>query len=311
MTLSPIFIFGKGRSGTTWLAGQLCAHPRIAGVLNANQPRIKESRYFFYLDGRYGDLNVKSNFKEFVEVICATDYFRLAGADKEFLYSLPTRSYEEIFRIVMDEFAKRKGADHWLEKTPSHTRLLGKIAQYYPDAKFIAMIRDVQPVVASTLEFFSGGSFAVFWPSSRNLQIIRSVAEWAYYRKILESFARRSDQILLIRYEEFVADTETTLRQICEFIGVEYDLRLNEQVIRPNTSFRDSAHRKSALNAVERKLTWAVAFAFKFIPLSVMKLADKLWDKSQGRRSFPPSYFTLPDSFESDRSESESEKALA
>jgi hypothetical protein len=107
---TPIFVLGKHRSGTTWLANLLCQHPQIAGVQHARHHGIHESAFFSHVYGRYGDLAVWSRYAEFVEVVAASDYFRLAGATREFLYSLWPTSYEGVFRAVMDRFAAQRGA---------------------------------------------------------------------------------------------------------------------------------------------------------------------------------------------------------
>ena len=74
----PIFVVGKGRSGTTWLTNMLATHPDIAGVFNEDKNKgIKESRYFSDLYGRYGDLRNPTNLVEFIEILAVTDYFRL------------------------------------------------------------------------------------------------------------------------------------------------------------------------------------------------------------------------------------------
>lgn len=118
---TPIFVLGKHRSGTTWLANQLCQHSHIVGVQHEAHGGIHESAYFSTVYGRYGDLITKSNFIELVEVLAASDYFRLAGATKEYLYSLWPTTYQDLFKQAMDDLADRKGASHWLEKTPPHT----------------------------------------------------------------------------------------------------------------------------------------------------------------------------------------------
>ena len=287
----PVFVVGKGRSGTTWLATQLSRHPDIAGVCNDAAYGNIESAFFSHIYGRYGDLRKKGNFVEFVEVMSATDYFQQAGADREFLYSLPTRSYEEIFRIVMDEFARRNGAGHWLEKSPNHTRLISKIAGYYPDAKFVSITRDIEQVVASTLESYRRFPWLMKISRSRTLAILWTVMAWTYYKKLFKAFERGAGQIKLVKYEELVSDPETTFRGICEFLGVEYDSVLTEQVNRRNTNFRSSSQREDILSSAEKKMISIVATLSRLVPLTLMRAADRMWDRIEGRKFLPPSHF--------------------
>lgn len=50
----PVFVVGRNRSGTTWLANQLCEHPDIVGVQHERHHGIHESAYFGLIDGRFG-----------------------------------------------------------------------------------------------------------------------------------------------------------------------------------------------------------------------------------------------------------------
>ena len=99
---TPLFILGKGRSGTTWLANQMCEHSLVIGVQHESHYGIHESAFFTQVYDRYQDLTIKSNYVEFVEVMSACDYFQLAGITKEFLYSFWPTSYEKVFREAMD-----------------------------------------------------------------------------------------------------------------------------------------------------------------------------------------------------------------
>lgn len=308
----PVFVIGKGRSGTTWLATQLGRHPDIAGVRNDDSYGNIESAYFSHIYGRYGDLRKKGNFVEFVEVMSVTDYFQQAGVDREFLYSLTTRSYEEIFRIVMDEFAKRQGAGHWLEKSPNHSRHIDEIAGYYPDAKFVSITRDIEQVVASTLESYRRFPWLMKISRSRTMAIVWTVIAWSYYKKLSKAFERGAGQIKLVKYERLVSDTEATFREICAFIGVEYDSILTEQVHRRNTHFRDDSQREEIMSSMEKKMVSIVATLFRFVPLNLMRIADKIWDRIEGRRFLPPSHFrqiNLPEEHQSEnKGDSKSQK---
>ena len=149
----PVFILGKHRSGTTWLANLLCNHTQIAGVVHPAHHGIHESAYFSMIDRRYGDLERRSNFAEFAEVMLASDYFSLTGITREQLYELYPSSYEAVFSQVMERFAASQGASYWLEKTPAHTPLVERLATMYDRAKFVGIVRDIRSVAGSRMRF--------------------------------------------------------------------------------------------------------------------------------------------------------------
>jgi hypothetical protein len=285
----PIFILGKHRSGTTWLANQLCQHSCITGITHTRFSGIHESAYFSLVDGRYGDLSVKSNFIEFVEVVSASDYFRLAGATKEYLYSLYPTTYEDVFRIVMDNYAEKQKAQYWLEKTPPHALIVDKLARIYPDARFISIIRNAEAVVASTIARSKFSGVNIFL---RQYIIISTILSWTLYNKVLESFEKQSDRIISIRYEELKSDLPTTLQTVCAFLGLHFETGMCEQIFVPNTSFQNSK-REHALTNVEKILVRVLHRIFAFIPVLMLKFLHRMKNNTKKRPIFPSWFFLM------------------
>src|SRR6056297_1539750 len=99
---TPVFVLGKQRSGTTWLATALARHPQVAAILRPGYERVLESHYFTGLDGRYGDLASFPDYAEFASVFAASEYFRLTGLAPSTLLEAWPADYAQAFRIVMD-----------------------------------------------------------------------------------------------------------------------------------------------------------------------------------------------------------------
>lgn len=292
---TPIFVLGKHRSGTTWLANLLCQHPQIAGVQHARHHGIHESAFFSHVYGRYGDLTVWSRYAEFVEVVAASDYFRLAGATREFLYSLWPTSYEGVFRAVMDRFAAQKGADYWVEKTPAHTLWVDRLARLYPDALFLAVHRPVEHVVASAL-----GLAARHDPAhppqgwARRRLITETALSWVHYNRTIDTFAARSPRILRVRYESLRSDLMGSMKSVCAFLGVPFTPECCRQVYRPNTSFPDGAARQRSLSEGEARWARIVAAAARRAPRPWLALASAIRHAIR-RPGLPRWFFPPPD----------------
>lgn len=285
---TPIFVLGKHRSGTTWLANLLCQHSQIAGITHEKHFGIHESAYFSCVYGRYGNLDEKSNFVEFVEVISASDYFRLAGANKKYLYSLWPTTYEDLFKKVMDRFAAERGAKLWIEKTPPHSVLVNQLSVIYPDAKFITVIRDVEAVVASTI------ALAGTEPESKmsNVgEIFSTVVSWVIYNKILRSFGKHSDKMLTIRYEDLKSDLEHCLQKICAFLEIPFEPEMSELPFVRNTSFT-KIKRGQALSGEEKMMIRFTRHIFELIPLWILNAINKRI-KSKKKRNLPPWFFKM------------------
>ena len=288
----PIFVLGNHRSGTTWLANQLCLHPEVAGVQHDAHHGIHESAYFSRILGRYGDLEEKTNFVELVEVLAASDYCRIAGISKEFLFGLWPTTYEALFRSMMDGFAARKHARYWIEKTPAHTELVLQLAKAYPDAYFVGVRRDLLPVVASSLNMDRHRSFRSQAVSRLKLMLTVSV-QWTYFNRLLEDFTVRSDRMLFLTYEEMRSDLPGVMRRICTHLGAPFHDRLLESEFAANTSFAGTEARRSALGRGERRALALIEIILRLLPMGVLKAVIERGHRLEGRLDLPPWFFKL------------------
>lgn len=286
---APIFVVGKHRSGTTWLANQLCEHPLIAGVRHEHHDGIHESAYFSRIYRRYGDLTYKPNFVEFVEATFMSDIFQLLGADKDELYALWPTTYEGVFRALMDRYAARQNARYWLDKTPEHTLLIEEIAEIYPDAKFIAITRDVEDVMASTVGRYGSNKLR-----HKKRLIVATTMSWLHSNKTIQSFAEKSDRIFVTRYETLRGDPETTYREMCSFLGVAFDPVMLNQSYRANTTFRAGLERSSVLSNGEKRLIRLTARSGDLLPKRVLDVSKHAYASlGAGRKPLPTWFYSM------------------
>lgn len=293
---NPIFVLGKHRSGTTWLANSLCQHPQIVGAAHESHYGIHESGFFSYVYDRYGDLTCKNNYTEFVEVMCASDYFNLTGVTKEFLYRLWPTSYEDCFRAIMDDYATRKGARYWLEKSPSHTLLTDQLAIFYPDATFVSIVRDVKSVVVSSLVLRNSKHESVVPNSivSNYFAISTSVLRWIFYKKSLESLRKKSDRVTVVDYSSMHADRAGVLHLICDFLDLPFDpIMIEDSAFAPNTSFRTGIDRDQALSDNQSRFVALLEQVFALIPFSVLRFLHLGKKRLKGRPDLPEWFFSL------------------
>lgn len=270
----PLFVVGRHRSGTTWLANLLCEHPSIAGVQHERHYGIHESAFFSHVDGRYGPLDLRSNFIECVEVMAASDYFRLAGATREEMYRLWPTSYSGLFRSVMDRFAEKKDASIWVEKTPLHTLHLDRIGGCYPDARFIGIRRPTEDVVASILLLTLEEDPSRVGGGLRRWSFIaKAAAGSSLYERILRRHARRENRVLLLDYEQLRRRGETTLRQVCRFLDLPFDSRMLETPYERNSSYREpkAPDRGRGLAPGERTLVRLLVRVLRLVPLVFLR----------------------------------------
>ena len=130
-------------------------------------------------------------------------------------------SKKDVFEHVIDQF-NPEGSRTFLEKTPRHVFFYSQILEYYPDAKFICMIREPKNMISSQLTN----------SPKENKSVIRLSL---YYDKIAAAIMkiRYSNNVILIRYEDLTTETERTLRYTCQFLNIAFDSNLVDNVAAP------------------------------------------------------------------------------
>ena len=245
----PVFVLGLQRSGTTWLANCLGGHPRIATIEAEEHRGIHESIFFSHFARAFGDLDDDGNFGRFAEAFTTCDYFLLSGCDRDAFLAARPRSYADAFRWVMDDFADRAGATHWLEKSPDHTLLGPELATLFPDALFVGIRRRPDTLLRSRLWAFGRIPPG---PWRRIPRVLRAGFAISLHDRALAHFCHGSDRALLVSYEDLRADTPGVLARITDFLGCGFDPAMLRERYAPNTSFQDTAAQRKQLTALDR-----------------------------------------------------------
>ena len=262
----PLFIVGKHRSGTTLIGNLMINHPNVSGVSDENHEGIHESAFFSYLDGRYGDLHNFQNYVEFLSVFANSDYFKLCkGNFEEFLNLYPV-SYSDVFRKLMDDFAIKQNTSFWVEKTPNHTHYIQRIGNYYENAKFIGIKRDIIDVVRSLLYLLKNKKWNIF---QRYKTVAKVTVDKYLCDREMELLKKRSpSKIVIVQFDELIEERTKTMKRIFEFL----DLKNNpvQSDYKKNSSFK--TNQKTNLKNTE---TWLVYFLtyllLPVVPVNILK----------------------------------------
>jgi len=293
---TPVFVVGKHRSGTTGLANHLCRHPEVACVQHQQHWGVHESGYFAYVEGRYGPLSHRSNYREFVEVMSASDYFRLAGIEKDYMLSLWPTTYFSFLETTMIKFAEQRKARYWLEKSPGHTKRVLQLAKKYPSARFVAIIRDVEDVVASSLSKLSNRKVSEYGIGARAIVLHRVVIGWVFYNKMIYALQRRYPfRTKTVRYKNFLESKESVLEDLCCFLEVDYIEDMCTLSYTRNSSFSSTRDRMKSMTAREKKYSQRLASVLTQIPHQVYWMLHRLYKQIYPKTPLPEWYFRLSD----------------
>jgi len=204
------FIVGVGRSGTTLLRLMLDAHPHLAipsethflaGMFD-HPPEGKEE-FISMLTTAHTWADFRLEAGELSERIAAMGRFDLACAVRTF------------YRMYASRFAKPR----WGDKSPPYVQYIKPIFCLLPEARFIHMIRDGRDVALSYRDKWFG-------PAGKGGE-----ATAAFWQKtILGARAQAVDlpvgTYLEIRFEDLLAAPEATLRRVCEFLNLPWDVAM-------------------------------------------------------------------------------------
>ena len=185
----PVFIIGFPRSGTTLLDTLLRGHPSI---------RLAEEA-----DAVPAMVN------------------RLSGQSDEHLETLANlrdRDVEELRRTYFDALARHAIPDDGIlpiDRFALNTVYAGEIHRIFPQARFILLLRHPADCVLSCFmqTFYETPANASFFNLEHSAHLYdRVFGLWRQYTDLLQL------NVLQVKYEDVVADAETTCRRILDFL---------------------------------------------------------------------------------------------
>lgn len=215
--MNPIFIIGTERSGTNLLRLILNAHPQIAVP---HPPHIM--KLFGPLEHHYGNLDHDRNFRRLISDVCRMvelhPYPWEIRLNREQVFrEVLARNLLCIYFAIYDQYLAATGKGRWCCKSTFMIEQVGEILGYYPDARFILMVRDGRDVAVSAKSSIFN-HYHVFYSARRWQREQRLGIDW------LARLPRH--QIMLLKYEELTADSPKIVSQLCDFLGEQFDSRM-------------------------------------------------------------------------------------
>ncbi len=224
MAVSPFFVIGYPRSGTTLL--------RLA--LTANNALVvpPECSFITWLHGRFGDSRFRTSSsvrRGFARAVTSSRKFETWGIPSDHVHLClehdPPCDYAEACARIYALFAERAGRPNarWGDKNNIHLEHTGLLLRLFPSAHFIVISRDPRDVLASNREVDALDQALPHRPQL--LQDPDVLAEdWATkVGTALDTLRRGAEErLLVIRYEDLVAAPRETLASTCQHLGVAF-----------------------------------------------------------------------------------------
>lgn len=212
MSAIPFFVVGVARSGTTLLRWMLNEHPRLTIP--------QESHWVVDLAPLREPWSPRSP-DAVLDRLLTTDRYRAEWMDEAVVRAAVRdrcpSSYPELVSAVFGVYADQRGKPRWGDKTPWYVNHIGLLAELFPQAPFVHIIRDGREVAASLME--------TGWHKG-------PIATAADYWRESVSGAREAgralgpDRYCEIQLEHLIAEPERVLRRVCATLGETYTSRL-------------------------------------------------------------------------------------
>ena len=235
----PIFIGGHRRSGTTLLNNLFDNHseaivwPDESGFFNNYLPYVK---------------NCKNNIEKID--LCINNIINrmnLAGRDDQLGLSKKKMSmifYNHVSKTDLSSSEVLKSMilslhewlnypenpKLWIEKTGMSEVYTKEIFEWFPNARFIHVIRNPKDVWSSVLKN---------WPKEKNIHyswnhFLQSVIELsrASYKFAIDNQKEYGNKYKIVKYEDIVQKTKLTMEELCVFLGIKFEnILLNPTIL--------------------------------------------------------------------------------
>ena len=195
----PVFLFGFPRSGTTLIDTILSSHP----LVNVFEETVITDKFIY-------SLNKKIN----------NNFFNLEKVDIKLLENMRQKYFE-----TRNSFTTFDSQKVYIDKMPLNLIYTGEIVRFFPDAKFIFVIRNpYDSILSSFMQQFAPNDAML------NLTSIKDATQ--LYDLIMNLWFKYNDifnlNVHTIKYESVVQNFDETIKNLLNFLNIEWNDKLNE-----------------------------------------------------------------------------------
>ncbi len=220
----PVFVVGVWRSGTSLLQALLNQHSQIGLAYEAELPLL--SALFPHGRAKRDWMERWDFWNGALERHRVTPKLESSSCDLRTATETAYRAY-----------ATRKGARIWGEKSPNYWDRLDRIAEVFPDARFIIIWRDPVGVCRSVIK--AGEKESYFAKPGMGLRALFACKELKTQRDLL---IKRGIPVHEIQYERLIQSPASILRDVCVFLNVPFEPQMSSLKNANRDSFYEGEH---------------------------------------------------------------------
>lgn len=267
-----IFVVGCAKTGSKLIRQILMTHPDvdILAELHFLVPRwIKKD--FVHHAREIGPLAVDRNVRALVDLMYSN---RLAGSfwrtdpgrrleespgriddlDPERLQQAilrSDRSYRAVMQILLEEHAARTGRRVAGAKFPVNIAHTPTLIGWFPGCRVVHLVRDPRAIYTSMVKMSEKRSRVALLRSEKPAQAARlyyAVQQYRHSGRVHAAYANEPFYHLL-RFEDVIREPETTIRALCDFLGLEFRPAMCEPQMGVGSNYGDSSKAQRGFDA--------------------------------------------------------------
>jgi len=214
----PIMLLSTERSGSNLVRSILNTHPSISA------PHPLETAYPWQKVVPPGDMGDRQAYKLLRDVLINKNYsfhplessISVDDVYKKYKSLAQNHSLFDVQKSLYDVYAEEEGCSAWASKYPALWDCLDDVFDYYKNPKFVYLVRDIRDVVLS-FKTSNVGKYHPYFNAKR----------WCDEQtKGAELLDQHGESVHLLRYKDLLQDPESVVKDVCDFLDMEYDERM-------------------------------------------------------------------------------------
>jgi Sulfotransferase family len=219
----PIYVIGSPRSGTSLLRLMLTCHPEISIP--------PEGHFFLWLEAKFGQRTFPEASLQFIDELVETKKFETWGVEKKLLEKLFSEYAPQNFRDAValvycsyGIFKERSEFKYWGDKNKLWKEKLYNVLDYFPNSKFVHIVRDGRDVACSIKELSEKEMHTIKYGPKIPDNINNIANHWATNLTFIQKFlsSLEQDKYITVRYEDLILSPKITLTKITKFLQLEF-----------------------------------------------------------------------------------------
>lgn len=233
--ISPVFIVGTGRSGSTLLRGMLNASNQLHFPYESEF--IARTYPFYHDKQHFGEDDYRQITKFFINTSEKNGWGMKREYLNLYLKERAPQNLADINSTIYEAYLKQQGLENvqWGIKTPYLVASIDRIFAVFPEAKIIHLIRDGRDVYLSYKKIHENDEMKnkdKFGPKGS----ITTALFWIDGLRRIEKLQGKDSQIYEIQYEDLLSHPEIELERLCTFLDIGYDRSMHENYQQSNSN---------------------------------------------------------------------------